>query len=157
MQIGWRVSWGQRWGVPEGLDPGLRTGVGSTGRLSTIAPILRNPQRVSVVLGAHRLQTPEPTQQRLSISRLFENNYDPQEKLNDVLLLQVGGRCRRCAPPSSASRCGREAEPGTNFGVCGTPHPIPTRLMDFARLCPLPPPCTVPRYPHLWLPRWLSG
>ena len=148
---------GQRWGVPEGLHLGLRTGVGSTGRLSTNAPTIRNPQRVRVVLGAHRLQTPEPTQQRLGISRLIENNYNPQEKLNDVLLLQVGGRCRRCAPPSSASRCGREDEPGTNFGVCGTFHPIPTPFMDFARLCPLPAPCTIPRYPHLWVPRWLSG
>lgn len=132
--------------------------MGSTGKLSTNSPTLRNPQRVRVVLGAHRLLTAEPTQQRLGISRLFENNYDPQEKLNDVLLLQVSGRCRRCAPPSSASRCGREARPGTNFGVCGEPpHPTPTLLVDFARLCPLPSPCTVPRYPHLWLPRWLSG
>uniref|UniRef100_A0A8B9WTG6 Complement factor D n=1 Tax=Bos mutus grunniens TaxID=30521 RepID=A0A8B9WTG6_BOSMU len=80
---------GQRWGVPEGLHLGLRTGVGSTDRLSTNAPTVRNPQRVRVVLGAHRLQTPEPTQQRLGISRLFENNYNPQEKLNDVLLLQL--------------------------------------------------------------------
>ena len=116
---------GQRWGVPEGLHLGLRTGVGSTDRLSTNAPTVRNPQRVRVVLGAHRLQTPEPTQQRLGISRLFENNYNPQEKLNDVLLLQVGGRCLRCAPPSSASRCRPEAEPGTNFGVCGDPPSRP--------------------------------
>lgn len=41
---------------------------------------------------AHSLQTSEPTEQRFSISRLFENNYDPQEKPNDVLLLQVGAR-----------------------------------------------------------------
>lgn len=51
----------------------------------------RNPTRVNVVLGAHNLQTPEPTQQIFRIARLFENNYDPQQKLNDVLLLQVGG------------------------------------------------------------------
>ncbi|XP_059950494.1 myeloblastin [Mesoplodon densirostris] len=48
-----------------------------------------NPLRVSVVLGAHRLQASEPTEQRFSISRLFENNYNPQETLNDVLLLQL--------------------------------------------------------------------
>ncbi|KAM9104064.1 myeloblastin [Megaptera novaeangliae] len=48
-----------------------------------------NPLRVSVVLGAHHLQTSEPTEQRFGISRLFENNYDPREKLNDVLLLQL--------------------------------------------------------------------
>uniref|UniRef100_A0A4X1VWD0 Peptidase S1 domain-containing protein n=1 Tax=Sus scrofa TaxID=9823 RepID=A0A4X1VWD0_PIG len=48
-----------------------------------------NPTRVNVVLGAHNLQTPEPTQQIFRIARLFENNYDPQQKLNDVLLLQL--------------------------------------------------------------------
>ena len=100
--------------------------MGSTGRLSTNAPTLRNPQRVRVVLGAHGLQTAEPTQQRLSISRLFENSYDPQEKLNDMLLLQVSGRCRRCAPPSSASRCRREARPDTTpppRGLCPAVSP----------------------------------
>ena len=40
-----------------------------------------------------------------------------------MLLLQVSGQCRRCAPPSSASRCRREARPGTNFGVCWDPPP----------------------------------
>ncbi|XP_007130231.1 myeloblastin [Physeter macrocephalus] len=48
-----------------------------------------NPLRVRVVLGAHSLQTSEPTKQRFRISRLFENSYDPKEKLNDVLLLQL--------------------------------------------------------------------
>ena len=63
--------------------------------VSTPTP-LRNPLLVSVVLGVHDLQASEPTQQRFSVARLFENNYDPEENLNDVLLLQVGG-----SPPSS--------------------------------------------------------
>ena len=36
-----------------GCALGFRTGMGSTGRLSTNAPTLKNPQRVRVVLGAH--------------------------------------------------------------------------------------------------------
>ncbi|XP_057565889.1 myeloblastin [Hippopotamus amphibius kiboko] len=48
-----------------------------------------NPSRVSVVLGIHSLQTSEPTQQRFGISRLFEMGYNEQEKLNDILLLQL--------------------------------------------------------------------
>ncbi|XP_008590371.1 PREDICTED: myeloblastin [Galeopterus variegatus] len=45
--------------------------------------------QVSIVLGAHDLQTPEPTQQRFSITRLFGNNYDPEQSLNDILLVQL--------------------------------------------------------------------
>ncbi|XP_044609629.1 myeloblastin isoform X2 [Equus asinus] len=57
----------------------------------TAAHCLRdmNPLLVSVVLGVHDLQASEPTQQRFSIARLFENNYDPEEHRNDVLLLQL--------------------------------------------------------------------
>uniref|UniRef100_A0A8C6AI22 Proteinase 3 n=1 Tax=Monodon monoceros TaxID=40151 RepID=A0A8C6AI22_MONMO len=57
----------------------------------TAAHCLNNvPRRISSSQGeAHSLQTSEPTEQRFSVSRLFENNYDPQEKLNDVLLLQL--------------------------------------------------------------------
>uniref|UniRef100_A0A8C9BQY2 Proteinase 3 n=1 Tax=Phocoena sinus TaxID=42100 RepID=A0A8C9BQY2_PHOSS len=58
----------------------------------TAAHCLNNSLRgctLGLRTGAHSLQTSEPTEQRFSISRLFENNYDPQEKLNDVLLLQL--------------------------------------------------------------------
>ncbi|KFO28918.1 Myeloblastin [Fukomys damarensis] len=43
---------------------------------------------VTVVLGAHDLQSTEPEQQRFTISQVFSNNYDPEDNLNDVLLLQ---------------------------------------------------------------------
>lgn len=66
-------------------------------------------QLVTVVLGAHDLLSPEPGQQKLTITQVFQNNYNPEETLNDVLLLQVGWvlrihSCRRhlgytyCAP-----------------------------------------------------------
>ncbi|KAM9244687.1 myeloblastin [Dugong dugon] len=57
----------------------------------TAAHCLQNkdPTQVNVVLGAHDLRTAEPTQQQFMVSRLFENNYNPEEKLNDVLLLQL--------------------------------------------------------------------
>lgn len=128
---------GQRWGVPEGLHLGLRTGVGSTGRLSTNAPTIRNPQRVRVVLGAHRLQTPEPTQQRLGISRLFENNYNPQEKLNDVLLLQLDKPATLNTHVAMA-QLPQQAQPlphGTQclavgWGRLGTLEPLPQVLQE---------------------------
>lgn len=47
-------------------------------------------QLVTVVLGAHDLLSPEPGQQKFSITQVFQNNYNPKETLNDVLLLQVG-------------------------------------------------------------------
>lgn len=70
----------------------------------------RSPwQLVTVVLGAHDLLSSEPEQQKFTITQVFQNNYNPEETLNDVLLLQVGGAlgihsCRRhlghtyCAP-----------------------------------------------------------
>lgn len=47
---------------------------------------------VKVVLGAHNLRDAEPSQQKFSVIRQFSNNYDPEQKSNDILLLQVGGR-----------------------------------------------------------------
>ncbi|XP_019571558.1 myeloblastin [Rhinolophus sinicus] len=57
----------------------------------TAAHCLQNmpPALVDVVLGAHNLQNVEPSQQRFSIARQFGNNYDPEQKLNDILLLQL--------------------------------------------------------------------
>lgn len=66
---------------------------------------------MSVVLGVHNLQENEPSQQRLGITRLFENNYDPTLKLNDVVLVQVwagpwprAGPTRRCSQSAAAGR-----------------------------------------------------
>ncbi|XP_034801396.1 myeloblastin [Pan paniscus] len=48
------------------------------------------PQRlVNVVLGAHNVRTQEPTQQHFSVAQVFLNNYDAENKLNDVLLIQL--------------------------------------------------------------------
>lgn len=47
---------------------------------------------MKVVLGAHNLLTAEPSQQRFSVTRLFTNNYNPEQNLNDILLLQVSGQ-----------------------------------------------------------------
>ncbi|XP_006898078.1 PREDICTED: myeloblastin [Elephantulus edwardii] len=49
----------------------------------------QDPTRVSVVLGVHDLQASERSQQRFTILHMFENRYDPDEHLNDVLLLQL--------------------------------------------------------------------
>nr|XP_004654739.2 myeloblastin-like [Jaculus jaculus] len=45
------------------------------------------PHLVSVVLGAHDLLSPEPEQQKFSISRVFQNNYNAEETLNDALTM----------------------------------------------------------------------
>ncbi|KAM7140632.1 myeloblastin [Molossus nigricans] len=44
---------------------------------------------VKVVLGAHNLQDMEPSQQQFFVTRLFSNNYIPEQHLNDILLLQL--------------------------------------------------------------------
>ncbi|XP_003788882.1 myeloblastin [Otolemur garnettii] len=46
-------------------------------------------QLVNVVLGAHDLQTPEPTQQQFLVAQVFRNNYNPENNLNDILLIQL--------------------------------------------------------------------
>ncbi|XP_021497501.1 myeloblastin [Meriones unguiculatus] len=46
-------------------------------------------QLVTVVLGAHDLQRLEPEQQRFTITQVFQNNYNSEENLNDVLLAQL--------------------------------------------------------------------
>lgn len=60
---------------------------------------------MNVVLGAHDLQNPEASQQRFSIARLFEIDYDPKLKLNDILLVQVGaGPERSWSQPETEGR-----------------------------------------------------
>ncbi|XP_033615523.1 myeloblastin [Fukomys damarensis] len=65
---------------------------------------------VTVVLGAHDLQSTEPEQQRFTISQVFSNNYDPEDNLNDVLLLQLDHAASLGAMPLS---------------FAGRPHPSP--------------------------------
>lgn len=42
-----------------------------------------------VVLGAHDLGQREPTRQTFAIQRVFENGFNPQRLLNDIVILQV--------------------------------------------------------------------
>ncbi|XP_076975667.1 azurocidin [Tamandua tetradactyla] len=49
----------------------------------------RNPGVATVVLGAYDLRRQELSRQRFSIRSISENGYDPQENLNDLLLLQL--------------------------------------------------------------------
>lgn len=53
-------------------------------------PALSNTGTATVVLGAYNLRRRERSRQNFSIKSISENGYDPQENLNDVLLLQVG-------------------------------------------------------------------
>ncbi|KAM4889339.1 uncharacterized protein RHO17_019158 [Thomomys bottae] len=47
------------------------------------------PHLVTVVLGAHDLQNLEPVQQKFTISQVFQDNYDPEDNLNDVMIIQL--------------------------------------------------------------------
>lgn len=50
----------------------------------------RDPRSGLVVLGAHSLQDPEPTQQTLGISdAVLHPDYQPLSYFNDICLLQV--------------------------------------------------------------------
>ncbi|XP_037679722.1 azurocidin [Choloepus didactylus] len=49
----------------------------------------RNPGVATVVLGAYDLRRQELSRQQFSIRSISENGYDPQESLNDLLLLQL--------------------------------------------------------------------
>ncbi|KAG8519222.1 Complement factor D [Galemys pyrenaicus] len=105
----------------------------------TAAHCLRNvdPTAVSVVLGAHDLQNAEPTQQRFSIARLFENNYDPQLHLNDVLILELDRPANLNAQVAVAPlpEQGQLLPHGTQclamgWGRLGTRAPIPRVLQE---------------------------
>lgn len=52
----------------------------------------RNFQRVRAVLGAHNLGQREPTQQSFAIQQVFENGFDPERLLNDIVILKVQGQ-----------------------------------------------------------------
>ncbi|XP_016070316.1 PREDICTED: neutrophil elastase [Miniopterus natalensis] len=50
-----------------------------------------NFQAVQVVLGAHNLRQREPTRQLFGIQQVFENGFDAQRLLNDIVILQLNG------------------------------------------------------------------
>ncbi|XP_021561222.1 LOW QUALITY PROTEIN: neutrophil elastase-like [Neomonachus schauinslandi] len=50
-----------------------------------------NFRSVVAVLGAHDLGQREPTRQIFAIQRVFENGFNPQRLLNDIVILQLNG------------------------------------------------------------------
>ncbi|XP_019571560.2 neutrophil elastase [Rhinolophus sinicus] len=50
-----------------------------------------NFQRVQAVLGAHNLGQREPTRQSFAIQQVFENGFDPERLLNDIVILKLNG------------------------------------------------------------------
>lgn len=100
---------------------------------------------MDVVLGAHDLRVEEPSQQKRSAIRQFTNSYDPENKLNDILILEVGGRplSRRWLAGAGCQACAR-----AGLGLLGVQHvglPPGTQPAPFsARGPPTPAGMTVP-------------
>ncbi|XP_073910579.1 myeloblastin [Castor canadensis] len=92
---------------------------------------------VTVVLGAHDLQSPEPVQQTFTISQVFRNNYNPEENLNDVLLIQLD-RPASLNAEVAVAQLPRQDQPlpqGTQclamgWGRLGTRAPTPRVLQE---------------------------
>ncbi|XP_003788881.1 azurocidin [Otolemur garnettii] len=80
-----------------------------------------NPGVAMVVLGAYDLRRRERSRQTFSIGSISENRYDPQENLNDLLLLQLDREANLTSnvvlvplPPQNAM-----VEAGTSCQVAG--------------------------------------
>ncbi|XP_017654604.1 myeloblastin [Nannospalax galili] len=96
-------------------------------------------QLVTVVLGAHDVLSPEPTQQKFIITQVFQNNYNPEENLNDILLVQLDRAASLGAevavaplpqqdqPLSQGTRCRCLA---MGWGRLGTRAPVPRVLQE---------------------------
>ncbi|EHB16933.1 Myeloblastin [Heterocephalus glaber] len=80
---------------------------------------------VTLVLGAHDLQSSEPEQQRFTISQVFSNNYDPEDNLNDVLLLQLDHPASLGGGGATGTRC-----LAMGWGRLGTRAPTPRVLQE---------------------------
>ncbi|CAO2641536.1 Complement factor D [Lemmus lemmus] len=76
---------------------------------------------VTVVLGAHDLQNQEPEQQKFTIVQVFQNNYNPEESLNDVLLIRLSQNVSLgpYVHPLPLQRGDRDIPPGTLCHVAG--------------------------------------
>ncbi|XP_054441310.1 myeloblastin-like [Pteronotus mesoamericanus] len=92
---------------------------------------------VNAVLGAHNLRASESSQQRLNITRQFSNNYDPDQKLNDILLLQLDRPARLNAQVAVAPlpQQDQQLPHGTQclamgWGRLGTRAPMPHTLRE---------------------------
>ncbi|EGV99472.1 Myeloblastin [Cricetulus griseus] len=94
-------------------------------------------QLVTVVLGAHDLQSQEPEQQKFTITQIFQNNYNPEESLNDVLLIQLNRPASLGEKVAVASlpQQGQSLSQGTQclamgWGRLGTRAPTPRVLQE---------------------------
>ncbi|ELK17045.1 cathepsin G [Pteropus alecto] len=78
--------------------------------------------RIRVILGAHNIRREERTQQRLSVLRAIRHpQYDPQNYLNDIMLLQLENNARqnRFVRPVALPQTQARLNPGTSCTVAG--------------------------------------
>nr|XP_023397549.1 azurocidin [Loxodonta africana] len=80
-----------------------------------------NPAIATVVLGAYDLRRRERSRQTFSIRSISENGYDPQENLNDLLVLQLDREANLTSRVALVPLPLQNAtvEPGTNCQVAG--------------------------------------
>uniref|UniRef100_A0A8C9M6J1 Elastase, neutrophil expressed n=1 Tax=Panthera tigris altaica TaxID=74533 RepID=A0A8C9M6J1_PANTA len=121
-------------------------------------PCCRNFRSVVAVLGAHDLRRREPTRQLFTIQRVFENGFDPQRLLNDIVILQLNGSATINANVRVARLPAQNEGVGSGvqclamgWGQLGTTQPPPNILQELnvtvvTTLCPRSNVCTlVPR------------
>ncbi|XP_058584604.1 neutrophil elastase-like isoform X1 [Neofelis nebulosa] len=117
-----------------------------------------NFRSVVAVLGAHDLRRREPTRQMFTIQRVFENGFDPQRLLNDIVILQLNGSATINANVRVARLPAQNEGVGSGvqclamgWGQLGTTQPPPNILQELnvtvvTTLCPRSNVCTlVPR------------
>uniref|UniRef100_A0ABI8A733 Peptidase S1 domain-containing protein n=1 Tax=Felis catus TaxID=9685 RepID=A0ABI8A733_FELCA len=117
-----------------------------------------NFRSVVAVLGAHDLRRREPTRQMFTIQRVFENGFDPQRLLNDIVILQLNGSAtinsnvRVARLPAQNQGVGSGVQClAMGWGQLGTTQPPPNILQELnvtvvTTLCPRSNVCTlVPR------------
>ncbi|XP_039726459.1 cathepsin G-like [Pteropus medius] len=81
-----------------------------------------NGSRIRVILGAHNIRREERTQQRLSVLRAIRHpQYDPQNNLNDIMLLQLENNARRnrFVRPVALPQTRVRLNPGASCTVAG--------------------------------------
>ncbi|XP_011383856.1 cathepsin G-like [Pteropus vampyrus] len=81
-----------------------------------------NGSRIRVILGAHNIRREERTQQRLSVLRAIHHpQYDPQNNLNDIMLLQLENNARRnrFVRPVALPQTRVRLNPGASCTVAG--------------------------------------
>ncbi|XP_077616760.1 neutrophil elastase-like [Crocuta crocuta] len=96
-----------------------------------------NFRSVVAVLGAHDLRRREPTRQTFAIQRVFENGFDPQRLLNDIVILQLNGSATINANVQVARLPAQNQGVGSGvqclamgWGQLGTTRPPPNVLQE---------------------------